>query len=302
MKNWRRIVAGILTIILISTSLGLGGCFFNPGVEGRLALKPATVAPPTIVSEGVLRVGVDSKDAPYAGKSTGTSGGTSDNKIVGINVDIAAALAEEMGLKLEIVDIDTAREDVNALLRDGVIDVFMGVKGDLIKKFTQVRVGPYLVDGPAIFTVGLSDTPTNLDPSNLKGVKIAAQSTSLSAKQAGENYGKDNIILYSTLNEVFDELSRGSVSYAVADAIVGSFLAVKMNNIRCEGIFGEVQGVYMGVASDNNELATDLTKALRSLRDNGSLLVITSKWLGPVSAQAVASDQAIVSMTNSDNP
>lgn len=51
---------------------------------------------------GTLRVGVDASNAPYAAQSQGS--------IVGIDVDTAAALADELGLKLELVDVGTNAE------------------------------------------------------------------------------------------------------------------------------------------------------------------------------------------------
>jgi polar amino acid transport system substrate-binding protein len=238
-------------------------------------------------------VGVDSSKAPFAGLS-----GT---ELIGIDVDIAAALAEQMGLKLEIVDI--AGEDTNTVLKDGLtskgkpVDLVMGIQESTAATavpFTEAQVGPYLIDGPAAFTVGLSSTAQSFDPTQLNGMKIVAQEGSLSAWQVGKDYGDENLITYPSLSKVFDELSVGTVSYAAADAIVGSFLAVQYENIRCEGMLTDSQDVYMGVATSRQELASALTDALRSLRDGGNLQIIVAKWLGPVSAQTVLSTQAII--------
>jgi polar amino acid transport system substrate-binding protein len=293
MKFLRRIGTVLLIGVLASISLGLVGCFAI-GKDGGLTLPPATVAPPEIIESSTLYVGVDSSHAPFAG--------ISGTEVIGIDVDIAYALAEQMGLRAQIVDI--AGEDASAVVRDGrtstgqPIDVVMGIQTGVANTastpFTEAQVGPYLVDGPAVFTVGLSSAPQSLDPAQLNGMKIVAQEGSLSAWQVSKNYGDESLITYPSLATAFDELSAGTVSYAAADAIVGSFLAVQYENIRCEGMLTEPQGVYMGVATNRHELASKLTDALRSLRDGGSLQIIVAKWLGPVSAQTVLSTQAIV--------
>jgi polar amino acid transport system substrate-binding protein len=275
--------------IIAAASLGLAGCFGSTEAE-QLALPNATIAPPSITQEGTLRVGVDSSHAPFAGLS--------DGKTVGIDVDVAAALSERMGLKLEVVDIRD--QEMSALLKEGTVDVIMGVQGDAATAFSEAQVGPYLVDGPAIFTVGLTDEPQGFSSEQLDGMKIVAQEGSLSAWQVGKEYGEANLLTYPSLNNVFDELAAGTVSYAAADAVVGSFLAVQYENIRCEGLLSDLQGVYLGVATEKQELATALTEALKGLRDDGSLQVIVAKWLGPVSAQTVLSTQAIVSLTPGD--
>ena len=291
MKTLRRVLASVLIGILTFSSLCLGGCFFTPGKEGSLTLKQPTVAPPTIGEEGVLRVGVDSSRTPYAG--------TSEGIIVGVDVDIAAALAEEMGLKLEIVDI--RGQDANILLREGNVDVVMGIQEDEENPFTGVKVGPYLVNGPAVFTVGLSNTAQEFNPEALEGVTMVAQEGSLSAWRASKNYGEENVVVFPSLSDAFDELASGAYSYAVGDAILGSFLAVDMDNINCIGILGDLQGVYIGVASNKAELVTELTKALRSLRDSGNLNIIVSKWLGPQSAEVVSGEQTIEPINNPDS-
>ena len=291
MKSFRRVLTYVLIVTLTTASLGLSACF-SPAKEGGLTLREPTVAPPVINREGVLRVGVDYTQAPFAG--------TQNGKTVGIDADIASAIADAMGLRL--VFVETAGQDVNAMLRDGLIDVAMGIQDDPNKPFTEVKVGPYLVDGPAIFAVGLSTSQIPFDPERLNGVRIAAQENSKSAYLVTVRYGEENILTFPLLSTAFDELSNGTYSYVAAGAIVGSFLAVKMDNVRCEGLLGEIQGVYMGVASDKSELATELTKVLRTLRDDGTLMLIISKWLGPQSAQVVASDQAIISIANPENP
>jgi polar amino acid transport system substrate-binding protein len=294
MKYWRRALMGMLIGITAFASLGLGGCII-PNKEGSFALSSAKIAPPAIAAEGVLKVWVDPSHAPFAGYS--------DNVVIGIDVDIAAALAEQMGLKLEIVRPDDfPGKDINALLRDGDVDVAMGIQGDTASLFTEVQVGPYLIDGPAIFAVGLTDESQNFDPAQIAGMKVVAQEDSLAAWQIRKDYGDENLLTYPSLEKTFDELAAGSVSYAAADAIVGSFQAVQSaqyENIRCEGMLPDSTGVYMGVAAGREELATKLTEALRDLRDGGNLQIVVAKWLGPVSAQTVLSGQAIVSLASS---
>jgi polar amino acid transport system substrate-binding protein len=272
--------------MLAAVTLGLAGCF-SPSIEGGLKLSDAAVAPPSIAQEGVLRVGVDSSGVPFAGPSEG--------RIIGIDVDTAAALAEQMGLRLEVVDVKG--QDANAVLGAGTVDVVMGIQGEAAGAFTGSQVGPYVVDGPAAFTVGLSGEAPAFDPAVLGGVPIAAQEGSLSAWQVDRDYGSGNLRAYPTLNAVFDELSSGSVSYAAADAVVGSFLALQQyEGIRCVGLLSEPQGVYMGVATEKQELLSRLTDALRSLRDEGNLQTIIAKWLGPQSAVTVLGSQAIVTL------
>ena len=287
MRALQRVLAVLAMGALLAATLGLSGCF-SPSLEGKLTLKQPALAPPAISKDGVLRVGVDTSHAPYAGLA--------DGKVIGIDVDIAAALAEEMGLKLEV--IDTRGQNATTLLHEGTIDVVMGLQNDDASPFTDRKIGPYLVDGPAIFTIGLTDTPAPFDPTSLNGQQVAAQENSLSAYRIGKDYGEESVAPYPTLEAAFNQLTGGTYSYVAADAVVGSFIAVKAGNIQCLGIINDAQGVYIGVGSDSSDLAAAIYDALKSLRDNGSLQVIISRWLGPISATVVLKDNDVIPMVN----
>jgi polar amino acid transport system substrate-binding protein len=285
MKWISKVLTMLLAAALVATMFLLGAC--RSEVSGtELALGPAKVAPPAIASEGVLRVGVDSSHAPFAGISNGD--------LIGIDVDIAAALAEDLGLRLEI--IDTIGQDASTLLAEGSIDVVMDIQQDDPAAPRAAQVGPYLVDGPAIFTVGLANSAGTFDLASINGMHVAAQEGSLAAWQIGELFGDDWVDVYPSLNAAFDALDSGAVSYAAADAVVGAFLAVKYQNIDCIALLTEPSGIYMGVDVNNLELLEKLQSSLRAIRDNGVLTVIINKWLGPVSASVVSSSQAIVAL------
>ncbi|MDR2196985.1 MAG: transporter substrate-binding domain-containing protein [Coriobacteriales bacterium] len=278
-----------LLLVLVSALTGVlllfTGC--KGGVEGAgLSLGEAKVVPPTVAASGILRVGVDSSHAPFAGIANGS--------LIGIDIDIAAALADDLGLKLEIVDI--VGQDASALLADGSIDIVMGIQQDDPAAPVAAQVGPYLVDAPAVFALDFAGAAGDFDLGGLNGVKVAAQEGSLSAWQIGELYGEDWVSNYPSLNAAFDALESGEVSYAAADAVVGSFLAVKYPNIDCAALLTDPTGIYMGVAVSNLELLDTLQTSLRTIRDNGVLEVIIDKWLGPISAQVVSNHQAIVSL------
>ena len=281
MKRIKPVVMLALTALLVA-SLGLSGC---AGVVGskEVTLTPV-VTVPVVGQDGVLRVGIDTTNAPFAGRS--------NSEIIGIDVDIAADLATKLGLRLELTDI--AGQDPDALLEAGSVYVVMGLEPDESHLYRSHLVGPYLLDGPAIFTVQLSNEPEPFSINNLVGATVAAQQNSLSSWKVGELIGANAVQSYPSLDSAFDDLANGLVSYAASDAIVGSFLAVNYKNVTCVGLLDNPLGAYMGVASTNLELGDALTAALRRIRDNGELKVLVTKWLGPVSTSVVISEQAIV--------
>ena len=110
-KRIRAIAA--LATAMACLALVLGGCSSS---NYQPALKDPTVASPAIGQAGTLRVGVDTANPPLAGMGS--------DKIIGIDVDIAAALADRLGLKLSIVDVGS---DPEGALAEGKVDLVMGI-------------------------------------------------------------------------------------------------------------------------------------------------------------------------------
>ncbi len=279
-KRARKIVTQTIALLVTFSLVALSGCAGATGSRDA-DLKPS-VASPVIGENGVLRVGVDSTNNPYAG--------TLEGEIVGIDVEIAAALAEELGLKLQLVD--TSAQGGDALLSEGAVDVVMNIEpmSDDGMVFSGTLIGPYLETGPALFTVVKSETTTpQVDLASLAGTTITAQQNSLSATALEEVIGAGTADVRESLADAFTALENGEVSYAASDAVVGSYIVLDMGyeNIACVKMLGTPISIYMGVSAENAELATALTTAMNTLRENGVLKTIVSKWLGPISASII---------------
>ncbi|MCL2807608.1 MAG: transporter substrate-binding domain-containing protein [Coriobacteriia bacterium] len=272
-----------LALVMTSSLVVISGC---EGVTGSkdIPLTPV-ISNPAVSTDGVLRVGVDTTLPPYAGLFDGT--------IVGVDVDVAAALAEHLGLRLELVD--TSGQSLDALLIEGAVDMVMDIEQTGGSVIRGRQIGPYIESGPALFTIVRSSSAPEVDLASLVGTSIAAQRDSLSAWSLEEMIAVGTADPRETLDEAFGALVRGEVTYAAADAVVGSYLALEYDSISCVAMLGTPIGVYIGVAPENIQLADALTQALRDIRDNGVLGTVISKWLGPVSASVVMGSSAITS-------
>ncbi|MDR2036033.1 MAG: transporter substrate-binding domain-containing protein [Coriobacteriales bacterium] len=288
-KRVNKIINYALAFLMALSLLVMSGC---AGITGskELAQTP-TIASPTIGVDGVLRVGVDSTKVPYAGYPKDKS--RQAENLVGIDVDIAAALAEQLGLKLQLVDV--AGMSAEELFSSKAIDGIMDVEQTTSSTVKGTQVGPYILSGPALFAVVKSDKLPNVELSSLAGTKIAAQKDSLSSWSLEELIGAGTADQRQNLDAAFTALQNGEVSYAAADAVMGSYLALEYNSVSCVKIMGTPIGICMVVPTDNTQLADTLTGALRSIRDNGVLKTVLSKWFGQVSASVLMGSTAITS-------
>lgn len=228
--------------------------------------KSATVSSPTIGKSGTLRVGVNAGSPPLAGSPSSSS------KIVGIDVDVAAALADQLGLKLEIVDVGT---DPEAALKEGKVDVAMGIGSESDVSFW--RSPAYLPKGVALFS-----TPANATvPTKASSPKIAAQVSSTSSWQVTNEFGQDALVSESDLKSAFAALADGSAQYVAADAVIGMYAAHSGDyDAQIVALMQQPGGYCVGVLEANTELQAAVKDALAALTDGGIVSVIEKKWLG----------------------
>jgi len=259
----RRLIAVTLVLAL---AFAMAGCKKEPEAP---ALDPK-ITPPVIGTAGVLKVGVDLSYPPFAG--------TDEGQNAGIDVDVAAAIAERLGLKVELVDI-TPNEMASAL-NEGTVDVMLGGISitDAVLADTSTA-GSYLIDGSGIFSVVPSDSvATTLTAADLPGKRIAAQKESPAFWTLEADYGEGYATGYATLKEAFEALAAGNADLVIGDAAVGAYIARDFENAEPLGVI---------VKKDATELEAAVREALDALAADGTLDTIRSKWLGDLPALEV---------------
>lgn len=258
--------------------------------------KAATLSSPTIGKDGTLRVGVNTDNQPLAGQPESSS------KIVGIDVDVAAALADSFGLKLEIVDVGS---DAESALKEGTVDIVMGIdKSDSSTSFWKSDA--YLPTAVALFS-----TPSNTQvPTNTAETKIAAQVSSKSAWAVTNEFDKAAFSTTNDLKSAFSELESGQVQYVAADAIIGTYAAHSAGyDVHIVALMQQAVGYGVGVSDANTDLKQAVSEALATLTSNGTIDVIETKWLGtaldlsstPLTAGATKSTDANTADTTDES-
>lgn len=250
--------------ISVALACALGGCASQE--EYVPPLGDPQVAPPAIGQDGVLRVGVNTEKSPLAGRGS--------EKIIGIDVDIAAALADELGLKVEIQDIGT---DVDAALEEGKVDIVMGQ--ETVEEDAGIwHSEQYLPTGVVLFAKEGSNAAV---PTGAVTPKIAAQISSKSAWAVTNAFGEDALSSTNDLATAFSDLSKGTVDFVASDAVIGMY-AANLQDVPVEIVclMDTASGYCVGVKSDDAELQEAIQGALSAITANGVVGVIEGKWLG----------------------
>lgn len=106
------IVSAIVAFVAVALCAAFSGCApgaFNP------EKKDPQLKTPDILQDGVLKVGVNFGNPPFAGETS---------KAAGIDIDVASAIADELGLEVEFVDVGTSPD---LALSNKKCDIVMGV-------------------------------------------------------------------------------------------------------------------------------------------------------------------------------
>ena len=266
----RPLLAAVACVFALFTVSCLSACQTSAQPPQESA---ATLDASATIEPGVLTVGVNASNSPYGG--TNSSG-----DIVGLDVDVASAIADELGLKLKVVDV---KAEGKKQLADKQVDVALGMtKSGNDDDIVYSKA--YINDGSSLFMMkdkAVADVKA-VDFHNLGGQKVVVQSSSSSAYEVQEALGLEAVTAVATMKDAFESLQNGTSSYLVADAVIGDYFARNYGDIVDVGYLSSVsvKPVYATTLSANSALAQAVTQAVEDIGSDGTVRVIAAKWLG----------------------
>jgi len=274
----------VVAVLAVATMLcvALVGC----GQPKQAALQPK-VSPPAVKEAGVLRAGVDLAYPPFAGTDNGQQ--------AGLDIDVAAALAQRLGLKLSVVDVKPS--DAATALADGTVDVVLSVPFTDSALSNLSLSGSYVSDGIGLFVA--TESTASIEPTltektlPLPPAKIAVQKSGTAYWRLTQDLGADSVESYPELRDAIVALDSGDMPVAAGDALVGAYIAREFPNVHFAGQIGDASLLGVGVAPDNTTLNDATRSALDALSADGVLDAIRLKWVGELpKLKAAASENA----------
>ncbi|MES3023368.1 MAG: transporter substrate-binding domain-containing protein [Pseudomonadota bacterium] len=237
-----------------------------------------------IKQTGQLKVAVYKEFAPFSDK-----GG-------GIDVDLAAALANKLGLRLTLMPFP-AGEDLGDDLRNmvwkghylgfGPADVMLHVPVDarMMAQQGQVRIfAPYHVETVRLVRSAAA-IPSFEGVDSLRGKRIGVEKVSLAGMlMLGEADGKfrDDVRIFASAAEALERLKAGQLDAVLAnrseiEAVFRGDPAFPLHALAFERLPRAGWAVGMAVRKDEIEMARLLQAAMNALSDSGELKAIFAK-------------------------
>lgn len=220
----------------------------------------------------VLKVGTEAGFAPYEY--------IEGNQVVGVDMDIAAEIAKELGAELEIVNMefDGALMDV----QNGKLDlVAAGVTVTEERQEVMDFSTPY-VDSKEVVVVN-KETPAVAEATvdALAGKVIGVQQGNIADMWAEDNVDTDsgNIKRYSKFAQAAEDLKNNKIDCILIDALPGQELVAANPELALlDGTVFE-NNYAVALQKGNSELLETVNKVIEKLVDDGKIDEFTANHL-----------------------
>ncbi len=285
MKKFLAVLMSAAMLLGLLSLAGCGNANSDPAPTEDDQQTSATKL--TTVNEGKLTMSTNAAFPPY--EMTDDSG-----KIVGIDAEVAQAIAEKMGLELQIDDMDFD----GALLaaQTGKSDIVMAgvtVNEDrlLVLDFSE----PYANGVQVVIVKDGSDV--TLD--NLGKKKIGTQRGTTGYIMCSDSYGEEQVVAYDDGIAAVKALTNGQVDCVVIDNAPAKELVKANAGLKILETEFANEEYAIGVAKGNTALLEAVNTALKELIADGTVQSISDKY---IPADGSTTDKADAPADKTDAP
>lgn len=204
-----------------------------------------------------------------------------DGSQTGIDVDLANAIADRLGMKAEIVETSWSEifDGVNKKQYDCAISAIT-ITDERIQKYDFSD--PYITNYQCILTLKDADFKPS-SPAETAGLKIGVQEETTSdifiSDYALSNGFEFNRFAFATASDVFTDLEAGRLDALVCDSMVAECYLSKSDLFEMTWIQDDNPEEFaICIKKGNTELTEKINSALNELKSDGTLDEIVNKY------------------------
>jgi polar amino acid transport system substrate-binding protein len=225
----------------------------------------AATADLNLISDGTLTVCSDVPYPPFEAFDK-----TSDTGFKGFDVDIVNAIADELGVGVEIKDSDFNALQSGLALNSKQCDMAASAMTITPERQEKIGFSDGYYDSEQSLLVPSDSSIASID--DLDGVKVGVQKGTTGEAYANDNASGADIVVFPSDGEMYAAIKAGQVDALLQDLPVN---LDHQNDPKAAGQFkvvekydtGETYGLAM--QKDNTGLIDAVNQALQDLRDNG---------------------------------
>ena len=261
----KKLLALSLSAVMAATLLyGCGGSKSTDTAEDATAAGEATVS---TVNDGVLTMATNAYFPPYEYYE--------GSDIVGIDADIAQAIADKLGLELKIEDMEF--DSIITAVQTGKAD--MGLAGMTVteERLQTINFSDTYATGIQSVIVKEDSDIQTLD--DLQGKKIGVQLSTTGDIYATDDYGAENVEQYNKGADAILALTQGKIDAVIIDNQPALSFVDSNEGLRILDT-EYVQEEYAAcISKDNDALLEAVNGALAELKEDGTIQSILDKYI-----------------------
>ncbi|MBE6708409.1 MAG: basic amino acid ABC transporter substrate-binding protein [Ruminococcaceae bacterium] len=224
-------------------------------------------APADNTSGKVFKMGTNAAFPPYEYKE--------GEKFVGIDVEIADAIAKKLGGTLEIVDMEF--DSIITAVNQGEVD--FGIAGMTVTedRLLEVDFTSSYATGVQVVIVKEGSDIKSLD--DLEGKKIGVQLGTTGDIYATDDYGKEFVTQYGKGADAVIALKGGDVDAVIIDNEPAKAFVAENEGLTILDTEYAVEDYAIAVKKGNTDLLDDINEALEELTVDGTIDRIIAKYI-----------------------
>ena len=275
MKKVSALILALAMCTAMLTACG-GGNSNTTASTGSAAPAPTTSAATSeagadegykLVKEGTLTMATNAYFPPYE---------YSDGQdIIGIDADIAKAIADKMGLELKIEDMEF--DSIITAVSTGKAD--LGLAGMTVTPDRQKNVDFSDTYANGVQVIIVKEDSTIAKPDDLKGKKIGVQLSTTGDLTATDEFGKDSVVQYNKGNDAVMALTQGQVDAVIIDNEPAKSYVEANKGLKILDTEFLNEDYAACISKDNAGLTKAVNKALAELKADGTLQKIVDKYI-----------------------
>ncbi len=245
MKNLKKILAVVLVLCMLF-------CFAGCGAK----------------DDNTLTMGTNAAFPPYEYVDD-------DGNIVGIDAEIAAAIAEKLGMELDIKDMEF--DSLITACAGGLVDVVLAGMTVTEERKESVNFSDSYATGIQVIIV--KDGSSIAAYEDLEGKMIGVQSGTTGDIYCTDEFGQDNVKQFANGALAVEALKNDQVDCVIIDNEPAKAFVASNEGLKILETEYAVEDYAIAIAKGNTELLEKINKALKELKDDGTIKKIVDKYI-----------------------
>ena len=260
-------LAAVALAVVMSVSM-LAGCgSSNDKKSAESSTSANGTARVKTAKDGVLTMATNATFPPYESYE--------GNDIVGIDADIAKAIADKLGLKLEIQDMEF--NSIITAVQSGKAD--LGLAGMTVTDERKQSVDFTDSYATGIQSVIVKEGSSIKSIDDLKGKKIGVQLATTGDIYAKDDFGEENVEEYNKGADAVMALTSGKIDAVIIDNQPAKSFVETTDGLQILDTDYVQEDYAAAIQKGNTDLLNAVNGALKELKEDGTIQKILDKYI-----------------------